>query len=1406
LDACKEDNRIIGMKATEDSTFFQILKRHSSPARKISFSNEEKGNNSSHDSLSKLDKQVANLKRKKKNINSLGSPNKTSIKMFSLPNPLSNSDSINNKVNILNNTKPSVKSKTACINNLGSTKYKQNFTSLNSFDSEISLSNSSLSGNNSKINNRTNYLTTSELLIPDTQVIETFSTKDGKNNDVASKIRPEKAGSVNMFDSIPLANIMNNDSSVEVPDSNHSQESINLNSFSKQLISSIGKNVVEHDSHLFSSPIKKVSTSKQKKQVVFSSDIDKSPISSSPIKSQNTIEPRSILKSNDIENELSGFLSIDQILTLDLSESNSWQEGVVLQIPHDYNNLKKVIDECSNGLISKNFTRKYEVYATLNHLLKANTRSVEDLNNFFNDQNVKNIIMSVEKDLIKINKDLKQGTNAFQLRLASQGIKLVTLLSYVRILTNLDQVYDLIINILRNENIPKSLVSAIIQFLKTITEGYYNKMEKATIAIIQMKYFSSSSITSEKLNLLKKFIILKPALLNNCNYQILSHLLYSILNTDVAGYSKILLSSISVLTCIARNGESKLVMAKLLSEEIESSFTSFNQNSSTKFQSWMTIGHAICETLDYLIYIELYSHAAKIWTYLLYMTCYNRPSFNISKWELNTFSYFKKTFMNLFTKPQGFVFAIESWKVIIYNFQIMSIKNQSDDELKTIIDLLMLPFKMTNVESIDHKISQWTYHQGFIILYSRIFYALRLHMEESLNESHQAILFEAMLTPLMNLEEWDLNYAFILQMIFTADRFIYVEPAESCFWLSDYEKWKSRIIPIPKKMFKNEKIFNIIIKTADKLSNTSLDLVSNFIDICIFEPLASLKLKSTFKEFMTIADLISDFLIEVFQKYANQITNAKQLFRLIENTDADFIFLADSNLTYLMTRLLNCLKENNQIEVVNDFIKLCEKKFGKDKLFISCLISDLYNNEKLILDDDDNNNNNNIPYFLHYTIDLIEFKFDGENFELTALEQGKLINNIKQMAIVLNNSNFEIKFELLINFIRDSNIFQILNDEFRFNLFTVVFEIYNKNQNDLLFFYKIVPESFLEYALFKFNKKNNTLKNAENLITFISKFTDFKYLPEYWISLIGSKLVYLLHPDLQFEEWFVIYSKELESRLPKKFIQKVKKLAFKKNCLNFPLIRSTVKLVDNDNNRNDLTEDNDGEVINMQLINENTSFTENDLENKSNNDLYTRIIESSNHENKDEDDKEKGEPIAVENLKSFIIDSIQIDGANEEPTIRIASSPEKMPIMENLSVETSPAKRTRSQSNMIEFESLDEWSAKRRKQLRLERKIEKRERKERRRRSRSRSIEIENQYEYSGINESIAHGEDDTEYFKNDIMEISETDMDQFRILLKKMNQQPILIEKLEKEELEIDLVSLLLKLKKGQNDNNNNI
>lgn len=1434
-----EEKRQLFMRRPDDLTFSRLLRKHSSPITYAEPVDIESNDFNTSDRVKRLDKQVAKMKRKGRNGIAYGSPKQHEDNVFSGIDHISPRHPQTETVILLDDDADLSTSEPPDTRFGTDKKYSQNISQNACQSPKYDVHSSSYPNSNTsqKPLSEMQFLSNANLMLPETQIIASISTstlspeleQDTISN--ASALRSSKAGSVNMFDLIPSSNVVENDTSVEVPDSKESQNSKDGpeqdQKLSSHQIQSPQKSLtpfLTYNEHLFSSsPIKRESSPRKKKKVAFSSDIESLPFTSSPIKGQS--EPRSILKFTSSDLKCPG-VTLDDLLNRDLSQNESWPPGFVLQIPESYPKKHKVIQCCVSGLSDKQFKKQYEVYATLNELIKRNPKLIHNQQVFSKDI-IRIIILSVRNNITNLALDLKNGSNPFKLRTSSQSIKLISLLNPItNTFKEMSAIYDGVIKLLRNENISKSLTSSIFQLLKILPETFFDKTEAIISSLMQMKYFLSVTITCEKLNIIKRFVLLQPAVVKKSSYQIFSHLLYSILNTEVPGYSRVLFSAISVFTTFAKSNESNFIITKLLAEELEDSCSSIKSTCEYQLEPWMTICEATCETLKYLIHLQFYSQAAKIWAYLLYMSCHGRTSFVLEKWEL--YNHFQSVYNELYSQPQALALCLEAWKSVVYNFQNVSIKGWTDEQLEIKLNTLLFPFKHAQLRLGDGTIlNQWSEYEGYLVLYCRIYYAIRLKMEIA-TESQMCILLDSALKPLMYLKQWDSVYSYILKMIFTSDRYIYTETVDSCFWLSDYEKWKSRILPLPKTIYKNKEAFDVILKMAWKMADRPIEITANFISICIYIPLEDSKLALPFRDYCKIAEMGAGLVSEIFDKNDLLIKkgnkdDAHTLFKFIEKADDDFMFTPDS--IPLLRTLVNKLKVCDNQDFITEFISLCHAHFSPLKLFAVCLSSDIYENDQLLRKD------KQFPQALHYSIDITRLEAENE-FKLSEQEKEKIVSNMRKASHILFSHHGIDACKILVNFLKVSRLLEILSSNLKFEMFECLLENCIVVSEDLRIFYEYTPSEFFRYSLEIFDEPekpdHEKPEIAIKFIKLLSALGNIDELPDSWIIEIGPKLGYLLHPAVTDNTAIISFVSGMLHRLPLKIVNKLKKMALRRKIdiislskaeggeeSSIVIKREFKDKQDEDSLSGDYKRENEKELINMTAEEEETIEEETSEPNKLDS---TQIISSPIDEcdvsfvETDEEDyknvfQEDSSAKTTGDLKSFIIDSIEIDGSVDENSVRVPSSPKRV----NVDQSASPARRTRSHTNDVEYEGVEFLSSSKRqkkdKKNRKEKRKEKKEKREKRRRSRSLSAELDEAYvdETPLIQEPRPQESGDFEKGGNpdvnvadDVDEDVKTDMDQFWKLLKKLNKTHLKIEGSDKEVWETELVALLLKLKKS--------
>ncbi|GAV28581.1 hypothetical protein PMKS-002052 [Pichia membranifaciens] len=1432
--ASNEEKRQLFMRRPDDLAFSRLLRKHSSPITYAEPVDIESSDFNTSDRVKRLDKQMAKMKRKSRNGSVLGSPKQHQYNAFLGITNSSTRCSETETVILLDDDAAIATSEPVNTdsrhNKNNSQNNDQNFHQ--SSKNGVLSSSYSNSTTSQKPLSEKQYLSNADLLLPETQIIASISTSTTSpplmvNDDaISNALRPFKAGSVNMFDSIPSVNVAQNDTFVELPDLKESQSSKaghiqkrKLDSHQNQSPQKRLTPFSTYNEHLFSSsPIKRESSPRKKKKVAFSSDIESSPFTSSPVSGQS--EPRSILKFTNPDLECPA-VTLDDLLSKDLSQNESWPPGFVLQIPEGYPKKHKVVQCCVSGLADKQFKKQYEVYATLNDLIKRNPKIIYNPQ-VFSKEITKVIILSVKSNIINLALELKNGSNPFKLRTSSQSIKLISLLNPITsTFKEMSAIYDGVIKLLKNKNISKSLASSIFQLLKILPEPFFDKIDAIISSLTQMKYFLSVTVTCEKLNIMKRFVLLQPAVVKKSNYQIFSHLLYSILNTDAPGYSRVLFSAISVFTTFAKSNESNLVITKLLAEELEDSCSTIKSTSENQLEPWMTICEAICETLKYLIHLQFYSQTAKIWAYLLYMSCHGRTSFVLERWEL--YSQFRSVYNELYSHPQALALCLEAWKSVVYNFQNVSIKGWTDEQLKSKLNSLLFPFEHAQLRLGDGTIlNQWSEYEGYLVLYCRIYYAIRLQMEIA-TESQMCILLHSALKPLIYLKQWDSVYSYILKMIFTSDRYIYTETVDSCFWLSDYEKWKSRILPLPKTIYKNKEAFDVILEMAWKMTEQPIEIAANFISICIYAPLEDSKLALPFRDYCKVAEMGAGLVSEIFDKNDLLIKkgdkdDAQTLFRFIENADDDLMFTPES--TPLLRTLINKLQVCGNQEFITEFISLCHTHFCPVRLFAVCLSSDLYENDQLLKKD------RQFPQALHYSIDITQLETENE-FKLSEQEKEKIVSNIRKASHILFSHHGIDAYNILVEFLKVSRLFEILSSNLKLELFECLLDNYIFVSEDLKIFYESTPSEFFEYSLEIFDEPekhdNEKPEIANRFVKLLSRLGNIDELPDSWIIEVGPKLGYILHPAIASSSTILAFVSGMLHRLPLKIVNKLKKMALRRKIDIIHLTKAEGKqspIVLEGEKRDKQREDklsgkigeNEENIVDI-TVEEEDSIEEDAIE--SHKLVSTQIISSPIEEcdisfvGADEEDykkvfQESNSTKATGDLKSFIIDSIEIDGSINENSVRVPSSPKRVNVEEGV----SPARRTRSHTSGVEYEGVEYLSSPKRqkkdKKNRKEKKKEKKEKREKRRRSRSLSADLDevSAEKVSQKQESQPQGGQGEVSKKGNPDDVADDDakayMDQFWKLLKKLNKTHIRIERSDKEVLETELVALLMKLKKS--------
>ena len=219
-----------------------------------------------------------------------------------------------------------------------------------------------------------------------------------------------------------------------------------------------------------------------------------------------------------------------------------------------------LVEGCLSVLSDRNFTRRFEVYATLNCIVRANpTSTLIEL--FVGDKAddllqkplliVKHIINDIEIEEkifdTELNKENESPTKGdpFKIRIVTQALKLLNsfvsnpeLNTFITI-EDISWIYEHASEMLVNPNISKAVVSPYLSIIKdcklspTCRKELFSNhaiLEKMLFGVLNVNSFPSSSLVTERFTCLKNYIVnfpdfmasnisywFEPLILNLCN-------------------------------------------------------------------------------------------------------------------------------------------------------------------------------------------------------------------------------------------------------------------------------------------------------------------------------------------------------------------------------------------------------------------------------------------------------------------------------------------------------------------------------------------------------------------------------------------------------------------------------------------------------------------------------------------------------------------------------------------------------------------------------------------------------------------------------------------------------------------------------------------------------------------------
>lgn len=470
--------------------------------------------------------------------------------------------------------------------------------------------------------------------------------------------------------------------------------------------------------YLFSSPVK------QRKTVTFSDDIlPSSPakLVETPRKSilKNPVSATSDLSPLDPNNTALWAAPAPSILRLIDTSSplhsptnpDFWQPGTIIQLEPKSKDLPHLVDGCMDVVQLDSFTKKFEVYATLNQVCKFNDHavlaelflglprswldSVEKSTSYkprSNPAYIEVICRCLQRDIlhtesVMLEKPDFARNDPFQSRVLSQALRLAAnLLAIPTINTSIpiasiQWIYDHACDVIVSPVISKSLVLPYLAVIKDCHFGSKMRraifengpsplLEKMLFALLNIRSFPSSSLVNEKFVMLKNLIQHFPGLMAKNFHHWYTTLVINLCDTSFPLYAKVISMGVIALLEAARNYLDNTDICFAGRTFLESplpdsqrSFTSDKLLSTNTQHSTRTIDFVI-DSLTELIKSGFHKPALDIWVGVT-LLCgrFDRGMENwryLARWLLVHKMCFNES--DVLAK----VTAISSWKVIIY--------------------------------------------------------------------------------------------------------------------------------------------------------------------------------------------------------------------------------------------------------------------------------------------------------------------------------------------------------------------------------------------------------------------------------------------------------------------------------------------------------------------------------------------------------------------------------------------------------------------------------------------------------------------------------------------------------------------------------------------------------------------
>ncbi|ODV84265.1 hypothetical protein CANARDRAFT_69700 [[Candida] arabinofermentans NRRL YB-2248] len=396
-----------------------------------------------------------------------------------------------------------------------------------------------------------------------------------------------------------------------------------------------------------------------RKQVIFSSDVESSPLASSPVR--GAPEPKSILKPpyqladapepRNVEHEY---------------DDMSWPSGFVLQLESGSPHIPSTLERCAKVLANTEFLQRYEVYASIANIIRTNSK--EYVNAYIKTESIGQLIIAIDYDLMKISRGSKVN-DAFNARTATQAVKVLSYVLANHKVAQAEILLEKCASLLMKPNLSKGMASSYIQLFREQSNGVSTACVGIMIyALLNMKPFVSSTVMVEKLQTIRRFIIKYPGVMLKWYEIWMSLVLSCILNTEVPSYDRVIGGCILVLFEASKinTGTNRRKFHLLINQQF-AKYTDSGLTMSTRSEpDNKLVSLALIDTMKFMVEREMYDQVMEVWAYLTVLMDIYCWDDGLETWELidDWVSVFDICYDSVGDEPK--IAAIRGWRAIIY--------------------------------------------------------------------------------------------------------------------------------------------------------------------------------------------------------------------------------------------------------------------------------------------------------------------------------------------------------------------------------------------------------------------------------------------------------------------------------------------------------------------------------------------------------------------------------------------------------------------------------------------------------------------------------------------------------------------------------------------------------------------